>query len=51
VRDAINFDDQFSVDRYEIHDVSIDRMLVAKFPARQPPIAQRLPKLGLGACL
>jgi hypothetical protein len=51
VGDAINFDDQLSVDRDEIHDVSIDGMLAAKFPTRQPAIAQRLPKPRLGACL
>ena len=51
MRYAVDFDDQFSVERHEIDDVPIDRMLAAKFPARQSPIAQRLPKLRLGACL
>jgi len=51
VRYAVNFDDQFSVKRYEIDDVSVDRMLAAEFPSCQPPITQRLPKLCLGTRL
>jgi len=33
---AVNFDDEFSIERYKIHNVSLDRMLAAKFPAGQP---------------
>ncbi len=51
MRYAVNFDDQFSIQRHEINDVSVDRMLAAKFPPRQPPVTQRLPKLRLGARL
>ena len=29
---AVNFDDQFSVERYEIDDISIDGVLATKFP-------------------
>jgi hypothetical protein len=43
VRHAINFDDQLSVKCHEVDDVSIDRVLAPKFPARQLPIAERLP--------
>jgi hypothetical protein len=51
VCDAVNLDDQLAVERYEIDHVPVDRMLATKFPSRQPPIAQRLPKLCLGAGL
>jgi hypothetical protein len=39
VRYAIDLDDEFSIQRHEVKDVSIDRMLAAEFPSRQPPIA------------
>jgi hypothetical protein len=51
VRHAVNLDDQFSIQGHEINDVPVDRMLAAKFSPCQPPITQRLPKLGLGARL
>ena len=31
---AVNFDDQFSVEGYEIDDISIDGVLATKFPPR-----------------
>jgi hypothetical protein len=51
VRYAVNFDDQFSIERHEIYDVPIDGVLASKFPPRQSPIAQRLPKLRFSARL
>jgi hypothetical protein len=31
MRDAVNFDNQLSVERYEIDDIFVDRMLAAEF--------------------
>jgi len=49
--DAVNLDNQFSIQRYEVHDVPVDGVLATEFPPRQTSIAQRLPKFGLGAGL
>jgi hypothetical protein len=40
---AVNFDDELSIERYKIHDVSLDGVLAAKFPAGQSSSAQCLP--------
>jgi hypothetical protein len=51
VRHAIDLDDQFSIKRYEIDNVPINRMLATKFPVRQLSITERLPKLCFGTRL
>jgi hypothetical protein len=40
---AIDFNNQFGVKGDEIDDVSIDRMLAAKFITGEPASSQRLP--------
>jgi hypothetical protein len=40
---AVDFDNQFGVNGDEVDDVSIDRMLAAKFIMGEPAPSQRLP--------
>ena len=51
VCDAIDFDDEFSIQRNEIDNVSGNRVLAAEFPSRKPAITQSLPQPRLRACL
>jgi hypothetical protein len=51
MRHPIDFNNQLAIDRNEIDDKAVDRMLSAKFSTRQPPISQRLPQTRFGACL
>ncbi len=51
MRRAIDLDDQFAIKGHEIDDVPANRVLAAKFPSRQPSVAQRLPERCLGVGL
>jgi hypothetical protein len=42
VRHPVDLNDQFAIERYEIDDIPIDRMLATELPPRQPTIAKRL---------
>ena len=51
VRRAVDLHDQPAVKGDEIDNISIERVLAAKFPAIEPPIPQRAPQSRLGAGL
>jgi hypothetical protein len=51
MRHPVDFNNQLAIDRNEIDNEAINRMLPAKLPVRQPAISQRLPQTGFGACL
>jgi len=51
MRHAIDFDDELSIKRHEVHYIAVDRMLPTKFPARETAITQAAPKPRFGACL
>ena len=45
---SVQFDDQSSLETYEIHDISAQRLLAFEFEIGKPPAAQPFPENGLG---
>jgi hypothetical protein len=48
---AVDLGHKLAFEGYEIHDIPVDGMLTAKFPSREPTVAQPDPEVGFGTSL